>query len=42
MVGVQELLFRFHPDAPISEDAAFAAAHGADAAEAEVRGFAVL
>ena len=42
MVGAQELLFRFQPDAPISEDAAAAAAHGADAAEAEVRGFAVL
>ena len=42
VVGAQEILFRFHPDAPISEDAASAAAQGADAAEAEVRGFAVL
>lgn len=42
VVGAQEFLFRFHPDAPISEDAAFAAAQGADAAEAEVCGFAVL
>lgn len=42
VVGTQELLFRFHPEAPISEDTASAAAHGADAAEAEVRGFAVL
>lgn len=42
VVGAQEFLFRFHPDAPISKDAALAAAHGADAAEAEVRGFAIL
>ena len=42
VVGTQEFLFRLHPDAPISKVAALAAEQGLDAAEAEVRGFAVL
>lgn len=42
VVGTQEFLFRLHPDAPISKVASLAAEQGADAAEAEVRGFAVL
>ena len=42
VVGAQDFLFQLNPDAPLSEEAAVAAAQGADAAMAEVRGFTVL
>ena len=42
VLGDQAFLFRLNPAAPISEAAAIAAADGADAAETQVHGFAIV
>lgn len=42
VLGDQEFLFRLNPAAPITEPAAAAAAVGADAAEVQVHGFAMV
>ena len=42
VLGDQAFLFRLNPVAPISEAAAIAAVDGADAAEAQVHGFAIV
>ena len=42
VLGDQVFLFRLNPGAPISEAAAVAALDGADAAETQVHGFAVV
>ncbi len=42
VLGDQAFLFRLNPVAPISEAAAIAAVDGADAAEAQVHGFAIM
>ena len=42
VLGDQAFLFRLNPVAPISEAAAIAAADGADAAETQVHGFAIV
>ncbi len=42
VLGDQEFLFRLNPAAPLTEPAAVAAAVGADAAEVQVRGYAIV